>query len=134
MICFLLIWISTANSSPLSISPPSIYTQQQQPQIQRESQAYHVKPSPQNEHLNATAMKIANSYRSEAKEKNPKLSHHQSNGKAVDFKIPSGKEGSLKHRILTRPFSEKDSPAKQKSAAAPLAPQTANSQNNVATK
>lgn len=25
-----------------------------------------------------------------------------------NFKVPSGKEGSLKHRILTRPFGEKD--------------------------
>lgn len=31
------------------------------------------------------------------------------NGKAVGFKVPSGKEGSLKHRILTRPFSDRES-------------------------
>lgn len=31
-----------------------------------------------------------------------------SNVKTVGFKVPSGKEGSLKHRILTRPYGEKD--------------------------
>lgn len=30
------------------------------------------------------------------------------NGKTVGFKVPSGKEGSLKHRILTRPYGEKE--------------------------
>lgn len=30
------------------------------------------------------------------------------NGKSADFKVPCGKEGSLKHRILTRPYGEKD--------------------------
>ncbi|XP_059616656.1 ataxin-1 [Phlebotomus argentipes] len=28
---------------------------------------------------------------------------------SVSFKVPSGKEGSLKHRILTRPYSERES-------------------------
>lgn len=30
------------------------------------------------------------------------------NGKSDGFKVPSGKEGSMKHRILTRPYSEKE--------------------------
>lgn len=31
-----------------------------------------------------------------------------SNDKAAGFKVPSGKEGSLKHRILTRPYADRD--------------------------
>ncbi|XP_058442720.1 ataxin-1-like isoform X2 [Malaya genurostris] len=41
--------------------------------------------------------------------------HHQTDGLRLDqlphdneFKVPSGKEGSLKHRILTRPVSERE--------------------------
>lgn len=36
-----------------------------------------------------------------------------SNEKPSDFKVPSGKEGSLKHRILTRPYGDKEPPMKQ---------------------
>lgn len=34
--------------------------------------------------------------------------HEGRSGKHVGFKVPSGKEGSMKHRILTRPYGEKD--------------------------
>lgn len=47
------------------------------------------------------------------------------NGKSNGFKVPSGKEGSLKHRILTRPYGEKDGAGKQKS--------TTNVTNSIAT-
>ncbi|XP_055371035.1 transcription factor mef2A [Condylostylus longicornis] len=33
---------------------------------------------------------------------------HQSNNDGASFKVPSGKEGSLKHRFLTRPKSDRD--------------------------
>lgn len=36
--------------------------------------------------------------------------------KNANFKVPSGKEGSMKHRILTRPYGEKD--GKQRSPTA----------------
>lgn len=77
------------------MSPPSLYVQQQ-----RESQ-YHLKNSLQNEHSSSIAKNV-NAYRSESKEKELKALN-QLNGKSSDFKIPSGKEGSLKHRILIRP-------------------------------
>lgn len=67
---------------------------------QREAQ-YHIKASSQNEH-NSSVAKSINAYRSESKDKEHKASSHL-NGKSADFKIPSGKEGSLKHRILIRP-------------------------------
>lgn len=40
------------------------------------------------------------------------------------FKVPSGKEGSLKHRILTRPEAKKKRPAAQPTPAEPPAPST----------
>lgn len=47
--------------------------------------------------------------------------------KSNGFKVPSGKEGSLKHRILTRPYGEKEpATAKHKSS-------TTNSTNSIAT-
>lgn len=75
-------------------SPPSLYAQQ------RESQ-YHIKASSQIEH-NSSIAKSINAYRSDSKDRESKASHPL-NGRSADFKIPSGKEGSLKHRILTRP-------------------------------
>lgn len=112
-----------ANASPLSVSPPSIFTQQQreqreqlqqqqqqqqhQHQHQQQQQQYHLKSS--SEH-SSSVLKPVSTYRTEAKEKESSI---VSNGKSADFKIPSGKEGSLKHRILTRPYGEKESTAKQ---------------------
>lgn len=76
------------------MSPPSLYAQQQR------EQQYHMKISSQTEH-NSSVGKNHGGYRSECKDKEMKMANHL-NGKA-DFKIPSGKEGSLKHRILIRP-------------------------------
>lgn len=98
-----------------------MFTQQQQ----RDQQQYHMKSS--SEHISSLAKPIS-TYRTEPKEKEPTLS----NGKplSADFKIPSGKEGSLKHRILTRPYGDKDTAPKQaqKQSLPTL------SQNNVVTK
>ena len=83
-----------------------MFTQQprdQQQQQQQQQQQYHLKTS--SEH-NSSMAKPISTYRTEPKEKESNVSNNS--GKAVDFKIPSGKEGSLKHRILTRPYGEKD--------------------------
>lgn len=48
---------------------------------------------------------------------NPKEKEAKVKGdKNANFKVPSGKEGSMKHRILTRPYGEKD--GKQRSPTA----------------
>lgn len=79
--------------------------------------------------------KPISTYRTESKEKESNVSNNSNhnnnnNGKAVDFKIPSGKEGSLKHRILTRPYGEKDALPKQANHKQSLPPPPTHSQNN----
>lgn len=102
-----------------------MFTQQSRDQQQ---QPYHLKAS--SEHNNSSMAKPISAYRTEPKEKESNLSNN--NGKAVDFKIPSGKEGSLKHRILTRPsYGEKDAAPKQANHKQAL---PTHSQNNVVAK
>lgn len=64
-------------------------------------------------------------YRAETKELK---SSNEVNGKSVGFKVPSGKEGSLKHRILTRPQEKDSSSGKLKSSS------TFNKNNNSSSK
>lgn len=104
-----------------------MFTQQpRDQQQQQQQQQYHLKAS--SEH-NSSMAKPISTYRTEPKEKESNVSNN--NGKAVDFKIPSGKEGSLKHRILTRPYGEKDAVPKQTNHKQSL---PAHSQNNVVAK
>lgn len=111
-----------------------MFTQQpRDQQQQQQQQPYHLKAS--SEH-NSSMAKPINAYRTEPKEKESNVSNNNNNnnnnGKAVDFKIPSGKEGSLKHRILTRPYGEKDAAPKQANHKQSLPP--THSQNNVVAK
>lgn len=133
--------IIVANASPLSVSPPSMFTQQPRDQQQQQQQQppYHLKTS--SEH-NSSMAKPISTYRTESKEKESNVSNNNNhnninnNGKAVDFKIPSGKEGSLKHRILTRPYGEKDAAPKQANhkQSLPPPPPTHSHNNNGAAK
>jgi hypothetical protein len=70
---------------------------------------------------------IGNSGSIEKIEKERSLS--TSNNKNVGFKVPSGKEGSLKHRILIRPNGEKDGRRKSPSSVDKVTLPTTNNNN-----
>lgn len=96
-------------------------------QQQRDQQQYHMKST--TEHNISVTKPVNTSYRMESKDKESNLTN--GGGKSADFKIPSGKEGSLKHRILTRPYGEKDVTPKQIQKQQTL---PTHSHNNVVTK
>lgn len=115
-------------SAPPSMSqmplPPNMHQQQHHqqqsvPTSQPSNSMLPMKSTSDRSHSLSSVQSMTNGHHPYAmKEKEPKsaggkmsggINSSDGSGKTNNnFKVPSGKEGSLKHRILTRPFGEKD--------------------------
>uniref|UniRef100_A0A336LYF2 CSON010387 protein n=1 Tax=Culicoides sonorensis TaxID=179676 RepID=A0A336LYF2_CULSO len=91
---------------PLNANNPLI-AQQQHQQQHKEMYKESSKISHQNNNINFNNHK-------DMKSVSPNSPHHNNNNNNnnnnLGFKVPSGKEGSLKHRILTRPYDKDGKP------------------------
>lgn len=111
--------ISTPSSMSQMPLPSSMHQQQQQqpvPTSHPSNSMPLMKSTSERSHSLSSVQSMTNGHHPYAmKDKEPKsaggkiISSSDGSGKNNNnFKVPSGKEGSLKHRILTRPFGEKD--------------------------